>query len=266
MTLDDEQVDAYLKRIGIADRPTTVDADTLETLMRAHLTAVAFENIDVYNGTPVHTDPARSFDKVVTRGRGGWCFELNGSFAILLEALGFPVLRLGAAVLLGGPTTVVDHLTLEVNLDQAYLVDVGFGDSFCRPLLLNRRGAQDGGTDTFEFMPSPEGVTLVRNDDDGVPRPQYRFRRVGLTMGDLDGASQRLQADKTMNWHQRAFATRYLDGGPDRVTLMGNDLKLDRGGQRTESEVGDDRWPDVLAEWFDMAAPLDGPAVRNGDG
>lgn len=147
-------VDHYLARIGF-EGAVTLDLDTLEGLMRAHLTTVPFENLDVFRGVEVHTGVDWSVPKVVGRGRGGWCFELNGAFAALLEALGFTVARLGAAVLLGGPATVVDHLALEVILDRPYLVDVGFGDSFCRPLILNHRGLQDGGTDDFELMAAP---------------------------------------------------------------------------------------------------------------
>ncbi len=258
-------LDAYLTRIGCADIERTVDLPTLEALMRAHMSTVAFENIDVYNQTPVRTDTDWSLDKVIDRERGGWCFELNGAFAVLLEQLGFPVMRLGAAVLLSGPNKLVDHLTLEVGLDQPYLVDVGFGDSFCRPLALNQRGPQDGGSGTFEFMASPEGTTLTRHDDDGMPTPQYRFRRVSLTMADFEPASQRLQQERDRHWHQQAFATRFLDGGPDRVTLIGNQLKIDRDGERTERPVTDEEWPSVLDQWFDMAAPL-ADRARRADG
>ena len=62
---------------------------------------------------------------------------LPGAFAALLEGLGFEVRRLGAAVIRRGPNDVIDHLTLEVSAPGTggfapHLVDVGFGDSFCR--------------------------------------------------------------------------------------------------------------------------------------
>ena len=172
-------LEGYLGRLGL-DGPPPVDRAGLEQLMRAHLAAVPFDNLDVFAGRPVSVEPEVSVAKIVDRRRGGWCFELNGAFAALLEHLGFPVLRLGAAVLLGGPTTVIDHLCLEVSLDEPYLVDVGFGDSFCVPLRLNQRGPQTGGTAPFELIDSREGLTLTRHDEEGVPVAQYRFRRVGV--------------------------------------------------------------------------------------
>jgi N-hydroxyarylamine O-acetyltransferase len=254
-------VDRYLARIGF-DEPVRTDLPTLEGLMRAHLSTVPFENLDVFNGVAVRTDTGWSLPKVVDRRRGGWCFELNGAFALLLEHLGFQVARLGAAVLLGGPKTVIDHLTLEVRLERPYLVDVGFGDSFCRPLALDRRGPQDGGTATFELMGSPQGTTLVRTVE-GAPVAQYRFKRVTLQLPDFDAASRRLRTTPNPNWHRRAFATRYLDGGPDRVTLIGNELKVERGERVELHRIADEGWSDTLEEWFGVRVELATPADRH---
>ena len=144
-------VERYLDRIGFT-KSVAVDLPALEDLQRAHLSHVAFENLHVAARLGVRTDLQWSLSKIVDQQRGGWCFEVNGAFGALLEALGFEVIRLGAAVLLAGPTTVIDHLTLEVMLDEPFLVDVGFGESFVRPLALNRRGPQDGGIGPFEFL------------------------------------------------------------------------------------------------------------------
>ncbi len=253
-------LDRYLARIGYHG-PLVPDRNTLEALMRAHLSTVPFENLDVFNGVDVATDTDWSLAKIIDQTRGGWCFELNGAFALLLETLGFEVARLGAAVLLGGSASAVDHLTLEVQLDQPYLVDVGFGDSFCRPLVLSRSGGQDGGTGEFELVSSPRGATLTRSVD-GVPAAQYRFKRVTLSQSDFDGPSQRLQMDPGLPWHSQAFATRYIDGGPDRVTLIGNKLKVERRGEVNYQAVSDERWTDTLEEWFGFRVELVSPPDR----
>ena len=124
--MSERDVTAYLERIGF-DAPVRHDLDTLAALQIAHLQAVPFEALEVFCGRPVVADDDWAWNKVVERGRGGWCFEANGAFAVLLGELGFEVRRLGAAVLLGGPNVLVDHLVLEVQLDEAYLVEVGFG-------------------------------------------------------------------------------------------------------------------------------------------
>jgi N-hydroxyarylamine O-acetyltransferase len=244
---------AYLERIGYSGE-IAFDVTTLERLQRAHLTAVPFENLHVFHRLGVQTSTDWSVPKIVEQRRGGWCFEANGAFGLLLETLGFDVVRLGAAVLLGGPNAIIDHLTLEVMLDEPWLVDVGFGDSFIRPLALNRRGAQDGGAGTFEFIPSSQGLTLTKHEE-GVPAAQYRFKRVGHELSDFDPASRHLQTAEDLHWVNKAFATRLLDCGPDRVTLLGDRLKVARDGEVVETPIAPVDWDDTLEQWFAMRSP-----------
>lgn len=245
-------VDAYLERIG-AERPDVLDLDALARLQHAHLVAVPFENIDVYDRRPVSVDQQTILAKIVG-GRGGWCFENNGAFAWLLGELGFTVRRIGAAVLIDGPNTLIDHHTIEVQLDSAYLVDVGFGDSFTRPLDLNQAGPQDGGKAPFEFLASPQGTTLAELED-GVPAARFRFKRVAHDLADFAGASQRLYDDADAHWQRWPFATRLLGDGADRVTLLADRLKIRRGDVTQETLVDEADWDDALWEWFSMRRP-----------
>ncbi len=247
----------YLERIGF-DGPIDHDLPTLTALQQAHLTAVPFENLHVFHRIGVRTDSQWSVKKIVEQGRGGWCFENNGAFAWLVDQLGFTVRRLGAAVLLLGPNQSIDHCTLEVLLDHPYLVDVGFGDSVAVPLRLGQAGPQEGHTGTYELLPSPEGTTLAEHVD-GLPEARYRFRRRSRPMSDFDTVSERLQTDPESHFPKSPFATRLLDGGPDRVTLLADRLKVRRRGEWTETQVGADEWDDTLREWFGMGSPETGP-------
>lgn len=241
---------AYLERIGY-EGPTVPSPDVLAALQHAHLVAVPFENLDVYAGVPVSTETDRVVAKVLS-GRGGWCFENNGAFAWLLEALGFHVRRLGCAVLLDGPAVEIDHLAIEVQLDHPYLVDVGFGDSFVRPLRLDTAGPQADDRGVWEMLASPQGTTMTRLDD-GVPVAQYRFKRVAHALADFEPASRTLQANDEGHWRTKRFATRLLGDGADRVTLLTDRLKITRGGEVNETPVLAGEWDDVLAEWFGIS-------------
>ena len=264
ITLDSPlDVSAYLERLGYTGVPS-VDLVTLTELQQLHMTAVPFENLDIALGAGVTIDANASVRKIVDRARGGWCFEVNGAFAALLEALGFRVTLLGAAVLLGGPSRVIEHVALEVLVDQPYLVDVGFGESFTRPLALNRSGRQDGGNAAYEFIASPEGTTLALLDetgDEAVPVAQYRFKRVAHDLDDFATVSASMQVDPDTNWHKRPFATRLLDGGPDRVILTSDRLKLIRDGVTTEQPVSSAEWSTTLTEWFGMRLDDDAEAT-----
>ena len=252
----DEEVDRYLDVLGVA-RPTTTGLDALSELQFAHMVGVPFENLDIVFAGGVAHDPDASLSKILA-GRGGWCFELNGSFARLLRALGWQVRLLGAAVLLGGPARVLDHLALEVSGGDlghdARLVDVGFGEGFTAPIDLNTSHAQPDRAGEFRLIGSPEGTTLTR-DDDGVPAAQYRFKRVAHDFDDFAPVAASLQTDTDRFWSTKPFATRLLGDGDDRVTLTHDTLKVRRGGETDERPVDRDGWDDALDAWFSMRRP-----------
>ncbi len=244
-------VAAYLRRIGLA-QPVELTVKGLEQLQRAHLTAVPFENLDVFNRRGVSTEPSWSIPKIVTRGRGGWCYELNGAFATLLEQLGFTVRWLGATVFpVTGP--VPDHLAIEVNLDRPYLVDVGFGDSFIRPLPLDSEGPHDGGSGLYRFEFDGSVTTLLSEQPDG-PDAEYGFDRAEAFLArDFEPSSDRLQTEPGLKWTEKRFVTRLLDGGPDRVTLLTDRIKIRRNGVITEESISPgEEWDRALRMWFGM--------------
>ena len=141
-TLSPRSIIDYLDRLHILARTNSdipePSLQTLHALHEAHLLAVPFENLSIHAGQPIILQEEALFHKIVRQHRGGFCYELNGLFAWLLRQLGFQVTLLSAGVVRAsgdfGPE--FDHLTLLVHqLDRAdWLADVGFGDSFLRPL------------------------------------------------------------------------------------------------------------------------------------
>jgi N-hydroxyarylamine O-acetyltransferase len=132
------EVDAYLDRITYSG-PMRRDLATLIALHRAHLRAIPYENLDVQFGRPVTTDVACIFDKIVTRRRGGWCYEMNGLFGWAISELGFKVTRSAGAVMreVRGDDAIGNHLVLKVELEEVtFLADVGFGDGPIDPIFV----------------------------------------------------------------------------------------------------------------------------------
>jgi N-hydroxyarylamine O-acetyltransferase len=127
----------YLKRIGYQGR-VEANLQTLAALQRTHVHSVPFENLDVQLRRSVGLDLDHCYDKIVKRRRGGWCYELNGLFGWALQKIGFSVTRISAGVMRerAGDAQLGNHLCLLVQLDQPYLVDVGFGGSLAYPLPL----------------------------------------------------------------------------------------------------------------------------------
>ena len=138
-------LDAYLERIGYEGEPR-IDLDTLRAIHRAHLLAIPYETLDVSLGRGASRDPDVIFDKLVTRRRGGWCYEMCGLLGMALDEIGFDVTPLAGGVerVVRGDSAVGNHLVLLVTLDEPYLCDVGFGDGLLEPIEL-RAGRRPAG-------------------------------------------------------------------------------------------------------------------------
>ena len=123
-------LDAYFARIGYGG-PTRVSLDTLNDLMSAHAGDVPFENLDVLLGRGIDLSEEAIQQKLVASRRGGYCFEQNGLFLLVLQALGFDVTPLSARVRLRHPrdfTPARTHLFLRVVVEGApWVADVGVG-------------------------------------------------------------------------------------------------------------------------------------------
>ncbi len=121
-------LDAYLTRIDYhGSRALT--RETLNALVYAHQLSVPFENLSCCDyDEPVVLDIPALYDKVVRRGRGGYCFELNGIFAALLRAFGFDARSVMCRIARSDELRPVMHRGVVVQLDgKAYFCDVGFG-------------------------------------------------------------------------------------------------------------------------------------------
>lgn len=130
---------AYLARIGLA-APPAPDAAGLLAVQAAHRQAIPFENVDVRLGRPIPTAIDAIFAKLVTAGRGGFCFEHNGLMSAMLAEMGFANRMLLARVVFGDPPALppLTHCLLLVSLPdgQRMIADAGFGGTYCPPLPL----------------------------------------------------------------------------------------------------------------------------------
>ncbi|HEX7529720.1 MAG TPA: arylamine N-acetyltransferase, partial [Pyrinomonadaceae bacterium] len=172
-------VQTYLDRLNY-DGPLVPTAETLRRLQVAHLLTVPFENLSIHAREPIVLEDQALFQKIVSRRRGGFCYELNGLFAALLRALGFEVAILSAQVgnAEGNFSPDFDHMALMVTLDERWLVDVGFGDSFVEPLLLDKRAAQVQGDRAYRVVVDGERLLVMQRnevDPNDEWKPQYSF-------------------------------------------------------------------------------------------
>ncbi|MDS0131960.1 arylamine N-acetyltransferase [Amycolatopsis sp. CM201R] len=160
----------YLARLGLDPEPPSFGA--LRRLHAAHVERVPYEALEVQLGRPTPLEPSASLARIL-RGRGGYCYHLNGAFSALLAALGYQVTRH-----LGGvqgspadePNVGRNHLALTVTglpdaPGTAWLVDVGLGDGPHEPLPL-REGTYVQGPHTYRLRPSEVAPGGWRFDHD----------------------------------------------------------------------------------------------------
>ncbi len=229
-------------------RPLALDAGALRDLHRAHLVAVPFENLSIHLGEPISLDEADLIDKIAGRRRGGFCYELNGAFACLLERLGARVRRVSARVYGGdgGLGPPFDHLALVVRLPDGtgpWLADVGFGSHSTYPLLADARAERADPGGRFLLADTPGGDIDVVKDG----QPQYRFELRKRALEDFVPACWWQQTSPQSHFTRSVICSRLTEDG--RVSISGRTLIRTVTGQRTEENLPDDQA--VLAAYRD---------------
>lgn len=245
-------VPAYLDRIGYTG-PLTPTPDVLRDLHRAHMFSVPFENLDIALGRKIVCDEGDFVRKIVERRRGGFCYELNGAFAGLLRTIGFEVTLLSARVPRedGSESPEFDHLTLKVDLDESWLADVGFGDSFLEPLQL-RSGAeqlQDGWT--YRVVDCDNSLCMERAERDGTWKRQYSFTLTPRSLNDFAAMCSYHQTSPESPFTRKSVCSMAIAGG--RITVADRRLIFTRDGSRDERLLASDaEWRAALREHFNI--------------
>jgi len=157
-------LDTYLKRLGYSSAPPPT-LETLRELQLRHSAEFPFETLSTMLHAPVPVDPPAVQDKLLRQGRGGYCFELNQLFLLLLQALGFEARGLTGRVVMGGPEdaqTARTHMLMLVTLEGVrYIADVGFGGMVpTGPLLLDSEAEQATPHEPFRLTRIDRTYTL----------------------------------------------------------------------------------------------------------
>ena len=187
-------LDAYFTRLGY-DGPRAPRLRMLERIHALHAEKIPFENLSPFVGEPVRLDLDSLQDKLLARGRGGWCFEQNILFAHMLEAAGFEVTRLSARVRWNVPperVTPRSHMLLRIRLPEGdYIGDVGFGGlTLTAPLRLEPGIEQR----------TPHETHRITERDDGY-KLEARIAGQWETLYTFDLVEQQLADYEVSNWY-----------------------------------------------------------------
>jgi len=239
---------AYLERIGYRGR-NRLSPDLLRRLHRRHLLSIPFENLDIRLGRPITLSENAFYDKIIKHHRGGFCYELNGLFAILLDELGYKASMLSARVARksGEFSPDFDHMALLVRLKHPWIADVGFGDSFTEPKRLDISGPQaDRGKD-YRFT-RKDGWTMLsrRTKGNRVWEPQYKFNLAPRRLEDFVPRCLWQQTSPRSHFRKGRLCTRLTPDG--RLTLTDTKFIVTRGSKKVERPLKN---PEEFAKLLD---------------
>ncbi len=236
----------YLKRIGYRG-PARPNVNVLHRLHRRHLLSIPFENLDIHLHRPIFLKKAALYDKIIKHRRGGFCYELNGSFASLLKKLGFKVSMLSACVARkgGGFSPDFDHMTVLVQLKEPWLADVGFGDSFTEPKRLDMSRPQaDHGKD-YRFARKDGWILLSRRTKgSSFWKPQYKFSLTPRKLEDFVPRCRWQQTSPRSHFRKGRLCTRLTPNG--RLTLTDTKFIVTLGNKKVELPLKNPEEFDVL--------------------
>jgi N-hydroxyarylamine O-acetyltransferase len=138
-------------------------------------------------------DNTQFYDKVIGEKRGGFCYELNGSFYELLKEIGFQSKIISAKVSKGNGEfgAEYDHLAIITRIEtDEYLVDVGFGSFTAEPLKFVLDVEQQDASGVFMIRKFDDGYfEVVKKDDDGW-RSEYIFKSIERDLSEFSEMCQ----------------------------------------------------------------------------
>lgn len=220
----------YCQRIGYTGE-LRANIATVQALMQYQLRSVPFENLDVLAGKPISLNPDDIVAKIVGKQRGGYCYEVNGLFAMALQALQIPYQFVAARPMFYPMKRPRTHMALLVSLDGTeWLCDLGFGSYGIRePLRLDALETPiPQGCDTF--MLSEEGGDIVlKAQVDGAWAKQYSFNRCPVEWIDFAPANWLNSTHPDAVFTQKPLVVRFTASG--RNILFGDSFKqVEEGG------------------------------------
>lgn len=241
----------YFARIGYQGE-ARADLASVAALMRCQLFSVPFENLDVQAGKVVSLVPEEIVAKIVGQRRGGYCYEVNGLFAMALEALGVSYRFVAARPMFYPVRRPRTHMALVAEIDGGqWLIDLGFGSYGIRaPLRLDGDGPVQQDHDTFRLSRPNDREYLLHAMVEGEWANQYAFDLSYQEWIDFLPANYLNSTHPDTVFVQKLLVVRHTPEG--RAILLGNRLKTLRNGKAETREIPNHELSALLREQFGL--------------
>ncbi len=251
-----DQITAALTRIGMDAPafPILPTAELLSDIQYNFAATVPYENLDILAGIPLSLEEADLYDKIVTRHRGGYCFEVNGFLTGLLRSMGYDVVEYMARYLRGETDIPMRrHRVLVVTCADSsrWIVDAGIGQAaFRRPLPFAEGAEATINGETYHVVKKDFYGWVIEDWHNGQWRPFYGFtEEVQLN---LDYVMPSFWCEKHPDSPFTKANMLSIKTDTGRCTLDGNVYRRFDGADVTEKTLTDEEIPTVLAEVFGL--------------
>jgi N-hydroxyarylamine O-acetyltransferase len=256
MNADNFALDAYCDRIGFSGE-LAQDLKTVTGLMRHQLTTVPFENFDVQAGKVVSLIPEDIVTKIIQHRRGGYCYEVNGLFAMALGALGVPYQFIACRPMIYPVLRPRTHMALIVRIeDEPWLCDLGFGSYVIQePIRLADAGKEiRQGYNTFMLEQPTDHDYLLKAYVEGEWANQYSFDLWPQQWVDFTPANYLNSTHPDSLFVQKLVVLMHHSNG--RSILFGDRLKCVNGDLSQERMLRQEEVEAVLRETFGLTLDL----------
>lgn len=243
-------IEDYCHAIGYAG-PLQPTLPVITALVRSQLMNIPFENLDVLAGNTVSMAAQSMLDKLLYSARGGYCYELNGLFAMVLGHMQIPHSLLLARPMFYPAKRPRTHMVIVLYLAQKlYLVDLGFGSYGPRaPIPLEQLDEiieQDN--EQFVLSSPSEGEFVLSALVDGDWKKQYGFNLTPQEWIDFVPANYFNSNHPESIFTQKPLILLHTPQG--RAILFGDQLKIIDGQNVITTTVADSELVGVLEETF----------------
>ncbi|AWV04967.1 arylamine N-acetyltransferase [Burkholderia sp. JP2-270] len=242
----------YFERIGF-EQPAVADIATISAMMRKQLFTVPFENLDVLARKGVSLAPEDIVEKILHRKRGGYCYEVNGVFAMALQALGVPYQFVAARPMFYPVKRPKTHMAIVLTLNgEQWLCDLGFGSYGIRaPMRLDVLDVEvNQDCDTFMLSKTSDREYLLKARVDGQWANQYAFDLSPQEWIDFAPANYLNSTHPDAIFVQKMLIVLHNETG--RKILFGDTLKTVSNGQTEQRMISPEGHAPVLFREFGL--------------
>jgi len=254
MHADNFALQDYLNRIGYRGDVGT-DIASVTEMMRCQLFSVPFENLDVQAGKIVSLVPEEIVEKIVHQNRGGYCYEVNGIFAMALSSLGIPYQFVAARPMFYPARRPRTHMAVVVKVNgEEWLCDLGFGSYGIRaPMKLNLLDVEvKQDFDTFLLNKANDREYLLKALVEGEWSNQYSFDLSHQEWIDFVPANYFNSTHPDTIFVKSLLVV--LQNQTGRKILFGDSLKVVSNGKSEKQTIAPEDVASVLSSVFGLAA------------